>query len=209
MRKILIADDHTLFSSGFATLLTNKGFEVVAEVTNGNEVIFKTISLQPDLIILDLNLPKKNGLEVLKEVKNYHEKLIVIVVTMYNDPFLLGEVRKLGGNAYFLKNSDQEELLGKIATLQHDEFYVSDSVEIGEQSEDSMMEDEFPSMIKLTKREKEILRLLVEGMSSKDIAENLAISPSTVDTHRKNMLKKLSFNKVSELVSYAHRNNLV
>ncbi|MFT6867740.1 MAG: DNA-binding NarL/FixJ family response regulator, partial [Cyclobacteriaceae bacterium] len=200
-------DDHSLFGSGLATLLENRGFEVVGQVLNGKDVIYKTISLQPDLIILDLNLPKKNGLEVLKEIKEYQKEIVVIIVTMYSDDYLIKEVRKLGGNGYFLKNSDQDELIAHIHTLKYPDFYLTKSIK--KEVNEDLIEDEFPSAVKLTKREREILSLLVEGLSSKEIAIELDISPATVDTHRKNMLKKLSFNKVSELVSYAHRNNLI
>lgn len=211
MKKVLIADDHSLFSSGISSLLTEEGYEVVATVSQGNDVLYKVISLCPDILILDLNLPRKNGLEILEEVRSYSESLVVVVVTMYNDSSLIKSVKKGGANAYFLKNSDQNELIDQLSVLSSQDFYLSRSA--GEESKSAdpneLVDDEFSSVVKLTNREKEILKLLVEGKSSKEIADELEISSTTVDTHRKNMLKKLSFNKVSELVSYAYRNNLV
>lgn len=210
MRKILIADDHSLFSSGMSALFVRAGYEVVGTVEKGNDVLYEVITHHPDILILDLNLPKKNGLEVLKEVRAYSRDLIILVVTMYNDRTLINSVRKEGANGYFLKNSDQTELLEAASKLKPGDFMVSVTVENSNSADPSdLVEDEFDRLIKLTVREKEILKLLVQGLSSKEIGEYLEISPSTVDTHRKNMLKKLSFNKVSELVSYAFRNNLV
>lgn len=207
MKKVLIADDHSLFIQGISSLLKEHQFQVVGEVTSGSDVIYKVISLQPDIVILDLNMPKMNGLEVLKQIKDYQDKIIVIVLTMYNDEYLSSEVKRLGGNGYFLKNSDHHELIEAMNTLTQSGFYLTKSMETPARSD--FMEDEFPTSVRLTKREREILKFLVEGKSSKDIGDILEISYSTVDTHRKNMLKKLSLNKISELVSYAHRNNLV
>lgn len=210
MKKVLIADDHSLFSSGISALLHDEGYEVVGKVAKGNDVLYKVISLCPDILILDLNLPQKNGLEVLEEVRSYSDSLVIIVITMYNESSLIKSVRKGGANGYFLKNSDQQELTAQLGKLTANDFYLSRSVGDAKMADPSSLgDDEFSSVVKLTNREKEILKLLVEGKSSKEIADDLEISSTTVDTHRKNMLKKLSFNKVSELVSYAYRNNLV
>lgn len=208
MKKVLIADDHSLFTTGFAALLKDRGFEVVGEVSNGSDVLYKISSLVPDLLILDLNLPKQNGLDVLKAIRESNQKIAVLVLTMYSDEFLANEVKRLGGNAYFLKNSDQKELISVMSTLTVSDFYLTKSMQEVMRPE-GLKEDEFPGSIRLTKREREILKYLVDGKSSKDIGDILEISFATVDTHRKNMLKKLSLNKISELVSYAHRNHLV
>lgn len=210
MKKILIADDHSLFGSGLSSLFTGAGYKVLGNIEHGDDVLYAVISLNPDILILDLNLPKKNGLEVLREVRDYTKRMVVIVVTMYDDRTMINTVRENGGNGYFLKNSDQDELLNAVANLTTDDFYLSKTVSIdGENDGFEIVDDEFSSVVKLTTREKEILKLLVEGMSSTEIGMELNISTETVKTHRKNMLKKLSFNKVSELVSYAFRNNLV
>lgn len=211
MKKVLIADDHLLFGSGISSLFTGAGYQVVGTVEKGDDVLYKVISTTPDILILDLNMPRKNGLEVLKEVRDYSSQIIILVVTMYDDPSLIRAVKRDGGNAYFLKNCDQKELLNAAASLMKDDFYLSESVDMEHQQEhfNLVEEDEFSTVVKLTSREKEILKLLVVGLSSNEIGIELNISPETVKTHRKNMLKKLSFNKVSELVSYAFRNNLV
>lgn len=210
MKKILIADDHSLFGSGLSSLFNGAGYKVLGNIEHGDDVLYAVISLIPDILILDLNLPKKNGLEVLREVREYSKKLVVIVVTMYDDRTMINTVRDAGGNGYFLKNSDQDELLYAVANLTTADFYLSRTVNTD--SDHDLIEntdDEFSSVVKLTTREKEILKLLVEGLTSTEIGLELNISTETVKTHRKNMLKKLSFNKVSELVSYAFRNNLV
>ncbi|MDH5607972.1 MAG: response regulator transcription factor [Cyclobacteriaceae bacterium] len=209
MKKVLIADDHSLFSLGLSSLLKNiRGFEVVGWAEDGLSVIYNVIQHAPDILILDLNMPRKNGIEILKEVKEYKNNIYVLVMTMYNDADLIDEVRKSGGNAYFLKNSDEKELL-EILKTQPADFYISETILKTSLTEREQMDDGFSSLVKLTVREKEILKLIVEGSSSRQIGIMLQISSSTVDTHRKNMLKKLSFNKISELVSYAHKNNLV
>ena len=127
---------------------------------------------------------------------------------MYNDSELIEEVRKAGGNAYFLKNSNEDELLDVLVN-QPEEFYISTSIFSKSTSEEELTEDNFSSIIRLTAREKEILRLIVQGLSSQEIGDKLFISKTTVDTHRRNMFKKLSFKRVSELIHYAHKNNLV
>jgi len=210
MKKVLIADDHSLFGSGMSSMFTNAGYHVVGTVEKGDDVLYQVISLNPDILILDLNMPKKNGLEVLKEVRDYTKTLLILIVTMYEDRSMINAVRRDGGNGYFLKNSEEEELLATVAKLTSDDFYLSVTVDLEHHAEEfELSDDEFSTVVKLTSREKEVLKLLVEGLSSNEIGIELNISPETVKTHRKNMLKKLSFNKVSELVSYAFRNNLV
>lgn len=211
MKKVLIADDHSLFSSGMSSFFLQEGYEVVGTVAEGDDVLYQVISKSPDILILDLNLPKKNGFEVLKEVRDFSDKIVILIVTMYDDQSMVNTVKKYGGNGYFLKNSDEDELLKAASGLSSEDFYVSAAVDSSGVSEDFELaeEDEFSTVVKLTSREKEILKLLVQGFSSSEIGDELSISPETVKTHRKNMLKKLSFNKVSELVSYAYRNKLV
>jgi DNA-binding NarL/FixJ family response regulator len=208
MLRVLIADDHLLFASGLRALLDGEqDFEVVGVVHEGTRILHEVQKTKPDVLLLDLNLPGRNGLEVLEELPEYAIPKVYIV-TMYNDDQMIEQVRRLGASGYFLKNSDEQEIL-EVLSGQVEEFYITRSQQKRPEIKSAVeTTDSFEKIGQLTRREKEILKHIVQGKSSPEIGQLINISSTTVDTHRKNMMRKLDLNKISELISYAYKNGL-
>ncbi len=208
-RKIIIIDDQNLFATGLKSLLEEIHNVIVTKIIpDGNDVVFKLNADEPHVLLLDLNLPHKNGLEILEEIRPIFPNLIIAILTMYSDENLAMMTKKLGANAYLNKDADLKELKHVIFDLKKEDFYLGNGIKTPINF-DLLIDDKFSQINQLTTREKEIIRLIAEGKSSSDIAESLFISPATVQTHRKNIFYKLKINKVSELIKYAYQNNLI
>ena len=209
LKKILIIDDQKLFVEGLKNIISNfDNVEVVGELYDGLNVLSFLANNQVDVIFLDLNMPEKNGLEVLVEIKNIFPEKVISILSMYADYAIAKKCKALGANAYLTKDAEIFELKTVINLNNNSEFYYSDyvnkKVEIT-----NLKDDDFVNINKLTQRELEIIRLLVKGNTSNEIAEDLFISPATVQTHRKNIFNKLNVKKVSELIKTAYENNLI
>ncbi|NOZ46423.1 MAG: response regulator transcription factor [Chlorobi bacterium] len=212
MKKILIADDHNLFAIGLKEVFEAvEKLKVVSIVKSGKEVVEKVDLYKPDVLILDLNMKDTTGFKIMEELCLSKIKLITIVVTMYKDELLIKKAKALGANAYMLKESSVEELVETVLNVTKNDFYLTKALSnnIKAKIEDEKYTDDFESSQKLTRRELEILTMIATGNSTKTIAEKLYISPTTVNTHRKNMKKKLQLFKISELVGYAYKTNII
>jgi two-component system response regulator NreC len=207
--RILLADDHTLIRTGIATLLrTNKDFEIVGEAEDGEQAVEKTKQLHPDVLIIDLSMPKLSGIEATRIIKTNYPDVNVLVLTMHESEEFVYQILKSGAVGYVLKSAGKEELSAAIRTVVRGERFFSSRVSeimtegylrrvetTGQQAKsDTMM---------LTRREKEILTLVVKGLTNQQIADQLNISPRTVDTHRTNIMQKLGIHEVANLVRYA------
>ncbi len=206
-RTIVIADDQNIFAEGTKQLLENKmNVAVVQIVKKGNLVKNALQKLNPDVLLLDLNMPDKTGFEVLEEIRSDFKNLIIIILTTYKSNEMIQKAKKLGANAFLSKDVSTNELENVIFRAPQNDFYVSMPKNSKEQE---FGNDKFKGIVQLTKREKEIIKLLSEGYSSKDISSKLSISINTVQTHRKNLFKKLNTSKVSELIKIANDYNLL
>jgi DNA-binding NarL/FixJ family response regulator len=207
LTKILIADDHQLFLDGLKLIFSNfPYFEIVAEAKTGTQVMDSFELQEIDIAILDVNMPKPNGFETCKLIKQKYPKCKVIILTMYNENVFIREFFKSGASAYILKNAGKAELLNAIETLNKGEKYISKELE---NNFKNLPEDDFAKTFSLTPREIEIICLLGEGNNSNEISEKLFLSTYTVVTHRKNILKKLSLKNTAELMSFAHEKGLI
>ncbi len=211
--RVVIAEDHTILRQGLCSLLsTNDELEVVGEAEDGMSAIRVIKKLEPDLVLLDLNMPKMNGLAVIREIKQCCPQTKILALTMYRKEEYIFEVFKSGGDGYCLKSSGHKDLLVAIKAVMSGKQYVSP--EISGMVLDGYLESrstfrEKSSFELLTQREKEVLKLVGEGYSNKEIAEYLCISAKTVEKHRANIMQKLDLHSASALTAYAIDKGLV
>ncbi len=195
--RILIADDHPFFSDGVINaLLPYKQYEVVSNVTNAADVISAIPTSQPHIIILDINMPGQNGLELIGRLRNMWPHIKILVLSMYMPSDINLQPEKAGIDAYVLKNSGTETLLTALAEICKGEKYFDANI----QRQNHHSDDGFSKVLKLSSREKEILQMIKDGNSTNDIAEALFISVLTVKTHRKNIMAKMDVKNVAGLI---------
>jgi len=208
---ILIADDHTIFRSGLKLLLGSEpDFTVVGEAKDGNHAIQLTGELKPDVIIMDIGMPDLNGLEATKIIKAQHPETNVLVLTMHRSEEYFFQMLEAGASGYIIKGAETAELLNAIRTVARGEVFLYPSMArrlVQEYLKQGQPLDLDQSA--LTPRERQILKLIAEGYSSKEISEQLVISASTVHTHQNNIMVKLNLNSRGELVRYARKRGLI
>lgn len=199
VKTVFVCDDHALFRDGEVAFLERYSdeFSLVGVASDGVEALSGITATEPDIVLLDLNIPLKNGMEVLRELRRTGSLPLVIVMTSYNDRTLLRKAKAAGANAYLLKDSSYDLLLETIRNVKEGMFLnngeVSDAEELSEA-------DKFKQLIRLTEREQELVREIIKGVSTPQIAERLFISENTVKNHRKNIYRKLSVSTVQELI---------
>ena len=213
--RIHLADDHQILIDGIRTLLhTIPAFEVVGFSLNGNAIFNEVINNKSDILILDLNMPEKDGIEVIKEFSKKGFPCKVIILSSHDDLRIIKEVMKLGASGYMTKKCAGEDIVEAVHSVSRGEEYFCKSVR--EKIFNTITKDN-PKLIKqeansnsiLTDRELEIIKLISLEYSGKEISDHLFISTNTVETHRKNIMKKLDAKNSISLVKYALRNNLV
>lgn len=208
--KIMIADDHSMIREGLKNLLELDGdIEVIAEAVDGVDCLSKLEVVKPDVLLLDINMPKKNGLEVLNDLKLLRSKVKVLVLTVHNETEYLMKAVDIGINGYVLKDSESSELKKAIFAIHSGENYIQPSLipalnaKMIEKNEDEV------KIENLTRRELEVLKLLAVGMYNKEVAEKLKISERTVKNHVSNIFKKLEVTDRTQAAVFAIRNNLI
>lgn len=207
-KKIFICEDHTIVIDGLKALLQyDTHFEIIGH-NDGEGFHEKIKNLYPHILLLDLNLNGIDGIQILKEFREYNQTTKVIILTMYKENELIERAKKLGANAYILKNTSNQELIDCFSKVFEHSFYLGNTLTSHLNGHD-LFKDRFAHKVKLTKREIEIIILISAGKSSQTIADELFLSPLTVETHKKNIFKKLQVNSSVELVKFAHDNKLV
>lgn len=205
--RILLADDHALIRTGIRNLLEGrKDFAIVGEASDGEEVLRQVIALKPDIVIVDISMPKVSGIDATKHIKERFPDIRVLVLTMHENPEYVYQIFKSGASGYLLKNTGKEELIEAIRAVSQGKKFVSPHVSeimISEYIRKANARDEGSEGTQLTKREREILELIARGMNNQQIADKLFISPRTVDTHRTNIMQKLNVHDAANLVRYA------
>ena len=208
--KIMITDDHSMIREGLKNLLELDGdIEVIAEAENGEDCLNKLITVNPDVLLLDINMPKKNGLEVLKTLKNNKSKVKVLILTVHNEIEYLMKAVDIGINGYILKDSESAELKKAIIAVANGENYIQPSLIPALNSKMIEKNRDKGKIESLTKRELEVLKLLAVGMYNKEVAEKLNISERTVKNHVSNIFKKLEVTDRTQAAVFAIRNNLI
>lgn len=207
--KIAVAEDHSIVVEGIKTILsTSSDIQYVGCANKGSDLLHLLQTKTPDVLILDLNLGGENGFDILEKIKEQFATLKVIILTMYNEPAFVRKAKSFGANAYLLKNYSSDELLQVISRINDGVFQTSKEIVLAKEN-DNTFNSSFSVISQLSPKEKEIIKHVANGLSSKEIAENLFISVHTVDTHRRNLLKKLNLNNTASLVGFAYENNII
>ncbi|NOX87039.1 MAG: response regulator transcription factor [Chlorobi bacterium] len=209
--KIMIVDDHQIIVDGLEALLNDvEGVRVVATAENGREALDMLKLFDVDLILMDIDMPVMNGLEATKAVKAIKPSPYIIILSMHLQKGMIEDLIKLGVDGYVLKNSDKEQLTNAIFQVAAGKKYFGPNVTLTLLGNDTGQKSRSPDdAVDLTVRELEILKLIAEGYTNKEIGEKLFISHRTVDTHRTNMMKKLNVNNVAGLINYAIKNGII
>lgn len=210
--QILLADDHELVRNGLRDVLAKRsGWDVCGEAANGREAVQKAKELQPDVVILDVSMPELNGVEATREIVKTCPKTEVLVLTVHDSDSLIREILDAGARGYILKSDATKKLIAAVESLLVRKPYFSSHVNqiVLEGYLDGVKPLRGEPLRRLTSRETEILQLLAEGKSNKEIANMLDISVKTVETHRTNVMRKLHVHSIVELVRYAIKNNII
>ena len=209
--RVLLADDHRIVREGLRALVsTLPGVEVIGESGEGHATLALALEHTPDVIVMDIGMPKLNGVEATRQILGHRPRIKIIGLSMHADARFIAEMLKAGASGYLLKDSAFEELAGAIRAVMAGQIYLSPGI-AGVVVRDYLGHPANPrSQLppELSHREREVLQLVAEGCSTKIIAAQLAISSKTADTHRQNIMKKLGLRSVAELTKYAVRAGL-
>jgi DNA-binding NarL/FixJ family response regulator len=210
---LILADDHVLVRHGLRRILEeNSDLEIVADVGDGLELLGALKKVSPDLIILDVSMPNLRGIEAIPEIRRVKPNVKVLMLTMHKEEDYLYQAISAGANGYLLKDDAEKELFSAIEHIKNGKIYISPG--LTDQSMENWArirrgEDDSHDAESLTVREREILKLIAEGKSNKEIGDLLYISVRTVERHRANMMEKLNIHKTAELVQYALRKHYI
>ena len=207
--RIVIADDHRIMRAGLRSLLNaDSGLEVIGEATNSEEAMKLVHELKPDVVLLDIGMPGNENLNALKEIKSDSSEIRILMLTMHEDSELLQECLRLGANGYIIKRAAESELIDAIYAVQRGMVYVHPSMIQSLVAVPKKTKTKYSEPETLTHREIEVILLIVEGNTNRQISETLNISIRTVETHRSNIMDKLNLHSRVDLVRYVNEHNL-
>ncbi len=212
--RIFIADDHEVVRKGLASLLhAQPDWQVCGEAGDGREAVDKVQQLKPDVVILDIGMPGLNGLEATRQILKLNPQARVLILTLHDSDQVVREVLNAGARGFLLKSDAARDLVAAVEALRRDKTYFTSKV--ATMVLEGYLKGGTPGSVptvgrnRLTPREREIVQLLAEGKSTKEVAVALGLSVKTAETHRSNIMRKLQLHSVSDLVLYAVRNNIV
>jgi DNA-binding NarL/FixJ family response regulator len=201
--SVLLADDHSLVRRGFRRILEDDdGMNVVGEANNGIEAIRLSYELKPNVVVMDLSMPELDGVQATKEIVKHLPDTAVLVLSMHSDDNYVRNALDAGAKGYLLKNAIDVDLVGAIRSVAEGQRVIGSGLKYVAQEQDDELK-------KLTAREKQVLQLIAQGNSNKDIARLLELSVNTVSVHRANLMEKMNIHRTAELVLFAIRKGLV
>jgi len=210
---VILADDHRIFRTGLKSLLSEKAhIEVLAEADNGDEALKKAVQHKPHLVIMDIGMPKMDGIEATRQIRERLPATEVVILSMHAKKAYIDQVLKAGAKGYVLKDSDEDNLIAAINTVHNGGYYLDSPIAdqvlsgyFGGKTKRELQEQADP----ISEREKEVLRLLAEGHSNQEVADILCISRKTVENHRANIVRKTGVQGQVGLTKYAARIGLI
>jgi DNA-binding NarL/FixJ family response regulator len=209
--RVLLADDHKIVRDGLRTLLEKQAdIAVLGEAEDGREALQLAGKLSPDVVVMDIAMPELNGIEATRQILSEYPGIKIVALSMHSDKRFVSEMLKAGASAYLLKDCAFEELITAISTIMKGKIYLSPGI-AGVVLADYIRNDRKsePSVFsQLSDREREVLQLMAEGKSTKEVAAHLNVSIKTVETHRTNIMTKLDIHSIAELTKYAIREGL-
>ena len=209
--RIILADDHKIVRTSLGNLLEKeKEFEIVGEADNGRETVRLARELLPDVVIMDIGMPELNGIEATKQIIKASDNIKIIALSMHSDRMFITGMFKAGASGYLLKDCAFDELVDAINNVMSGKIYLSKDVTaiVVDELLQALLKDNPEGTVNLSDREKEVLQLIAEGKSTKEIADALFLSIKTIESHRKNIMTKLNIYTVPELTKYAVRMGL-
>jgi DNA-binding NarL/FixJ family response regulator len=212
--RVVLADDHTILRDGVCSLLrAEPDIEVVGEASDGMEVLEQVGRLTPDVVVMDMVMPRMNGLEATRQIKKRFQDVKILILSMYDDDEYVQQVIQAGASGYVLKRVAADDLVQAIREVHHGSSFLHPPIAA------KLIEDYVRRVRgggaapeagdRLTAREREVLKLIAEGYTNQDVADQLGVSRKTVESHRANIMRKLALHDVTELVKYAIRKGLV
>lgn len=211
--RVLIADDHEVVRQGILSLVKMLNqFEVCGEAMDGRDAVQKAKELRPDIVIIDIGMPQLNGLDATRQIMRERPSTKVLVLTMHDSEQVVREVLEAGARGYLLKSDAGRDLVSALEALQLNKTFFTTKISemvLASFLNSRTMEPTPSNALGLTSREREVIQLVAEGKSTKEVAVTLGLSVKTADTHRSNLMRKLGVHSVSELVLYAIRNNII
>lgn len=213
IHNILIVDDHAIMRNGLEAMLKSEpDYEVVGVASDGMSAIRAVAELQPDIVMMDLTMPRTSGIDAIVQIKRQHPHIKIVALTFHKEDKYIHATLEAGVDAYVLKDDSRTELFSALANVVSGKNYLSpsivDKVVAGYLSGGDATTSE-PSWEILTRRERQVIKLIAEGKRTKDIATYLSLSPKTIEKHRTNLMRKLDLHNVSEVTVYAIKNGFV
>lgn len=211
--KVFLADDHTIVRQGLAKLLEGEpDLTIVGEAENGHETVKKVEEIRPDVVLMDISMPLLNGIEATRQIRKCVPQTRVIILSMHSHDRYISELLSMGASGYLLKDASGADIVKAIRAAVNGDTYLSPTIsrrvieDYVSLKKESSQEDRYS---KLSNREREVFQMIAEGRTTREISEVLCISPSTVKTHRANIMDKLHFSNISQLVQFAVRLGIV
>jgi DNA-binding NarL/FixJ family response regulator len=206
--RILLADDHSVVRRGFHMILSAQpDMEVAGEATNGREAVESAAALKPDIVVMDVSMPELNGIEATRRIAEVSPRTRVLALSMHKDSVYVREILRAGARGYLLKDASDADLVSAVRAIARGEGYLSPAVS------DAVLSDYRKHVTNpvdlLSSREREVLQLIAEGKTNKEIANSLNLSVYTVEAHRGRIMEKLNLHSTGELVKFAIRNGLI
>ena len=204
--KVLIADDHAIIREGLRSLLENRGIQVMDIARNGREAVEKAIALKPDIVMMDISMPDLNGVEATARIREELPHTRVIALSMHSSKKIIDQMFDSGASGYILKESAFDEIYDAIQEVLRTNFYLTPAIArmcTDDNGRDLSAREAQPQFNKISRKEREVLQLIAEGKKTREIAETMGVSIKTVETHRRNIMKKLNIFSVAGLTKYA------